>query len=135
MEAMAGFGTAVAIPASMLWVLDFDPILACLVCLVANSTPTPFGSIAIPTVTLATNLGLENNLIAFATSCALSVLIILTPFVMVYILGKSTKGKGSAFKGIVPVVLVSGLSFLIPEWLFHILLVLNLRGLQLQLSH
>ena len=28
---------------------------------------------------------------------------------------KSTKGKGSAFKGIVPVVLVSGLSFLIPE--------------------
>ena len=45
----------------------------------------------------------------------LSVLIILTPFVMVYILGKSTKGKGSAFKGIVPVVLVSGLSFLIPE--------------------
>ena len=115
MEAMAGFGTAVAIPASMLWVLDFDPILACLVCLVANSTPTPFGSIAIPTVTLATNLGLENNLIAFATSCALSVLIILTPFVMVYILGKSTKGKGSAFKGIVPVVLVSGLSFLIPE--------------------
>lgn len=34
---------------------------------------------------------------------------------MVYILGKSTKGKGSAFKGIVPVVLVSGLSFLIPE--------------------
>ena len=93
MEAMAGFGTAVAIPASMLWVLDFDPILACLVCLVANATPTPYGSIAIPTVTLATNLGLENNLIAFAT----------------------TKGKGSAFKGIVPVVLVSGLSFLIPE--------------------
>ena len=41
MEAMAGFGTAVAIPASMLWVLDFDPILACLVCLVANATPTP----------------------------------------------------------------------------------------------
>ena len=115
MEAMAGFGTAVAIPASMLWVLDFDPILACLVCLVANATPTPYGSIAIPTVTLATNLGLENNLIAFATSCALSVLIILTPFVMVYILGKSTKGKSSAFKGIVPVVLVSGLSFLIPE--------------------
>ena len=112
MEAMAGFGTAVAIPASMLWVLDFDPILACLVCLVANA---PYGSISIPTVTLATNLGLENNLIAFATSCALSVLIILTPFVMVYILGKSTKGKGSAFKGIVPVVLVSGLSFLIPE--------------------
>ena len=38
MEGMAGFGTAVAIPASMLWVLDFDPITACLVCLIANAT-------------------------------------------------------------------------------------------------
>ena len=47
---------------------------------------------------------------------------------MVYILGKSTKGKGSAFKGIVPVVLVSGLSFLIPEWLFHIFVGAELAG-------
>lgn len=113
MEGMAGFGTAVAIPASMLWVLDFDPIVACLVCLIANSTPTPFGSIGIPTVTLATNLGLENTLISFATACILSVLIIITPFIMVMILGKGIK----ACKGIVPVLLVSGFSFLIPEML------------------
>ena len=113
MEGMAGFGTAVAIPASMLWVLDFNPIVACLVCLIANATPTPFGSIGIPTVTLATNLGLENTLISFATACILSVLIIITPFIMVMILGKGIK----ACKGIVPVILVSGFSYLIPEML------------------
>lgn len=113
MEGMAGFGTAVAIPASMLWVLDFDPITACLVCLIANATPTPFGSIGIPTITLATNLGLENNLISFATVCILGILIILTPFIMVMILGKGPK----ALKGIIPVILVSGISFLIPEML------------------
>ncbi len=111
MEGMAGFGTAVAIPASMLWGLGFNPITACLVCLIANSTPTPFGSIGIPTVTLVNSLGLSNTSISFATACILSVLIILTPFIMVMIIGKGFK----AFKGIVPVILISGLSFLIPE--------------------
>ena len=111
MEGMAGFGTAVAIPASMLWVLGFDPIDACLVCLIANATPTPFGSIGIPTVTLATNLGLTNTIISFATVLALAILIIITPFIMVMITGKGFK----ALKGIVPVILISGLAFLIPE--------------------
>lgn len=113
MEGMAGFGTAVAIPASMLWGLGFNPITACLVCLIANATPTPFGSIGIPTVTLATNLGLANNLISFATACILSVLIILTPFIMVMVIGKGLK----AFKGIGLILLISGFSFLIPELL------------------
>ncbi len=113
MEGMAGFGTAVAIPAGMLWGLGFDPLTACLVCLVANATPTPFGSIGIPTVTLATNLGLENNLISFTTVLIMSVLILITPFVMVFIVGRGFK----AFKGLVPFLLASGLSFLLPEML------------------
>lgn len=113
MEGMAGFGTAVAIPASMLWGLGFNPIVACLVCLVANATPTPFGSIGIPTVTLATNLGLENTLISFATATILSILIVLTPFIMVMIIGRGFK----AFKGISLIILISGISFLLPEML------------------
>lgn len=48
MEGMAGFGTAVAIPAGILCGLGFDPIFSALVCLVANATPTAFGSIASP---------------------------------------------------------------------------------------
>ena len=106
-----GFGTAVAIPASMLWVLEFDPITACLVCLIANATPTPFGSIGIPTLTLASNAGLSTNLVSLATVAELSLLIILTPFIMVMIVGKGFK----AFKGIVPVILISRVAFLLPE--------------------
>lgn len=59
MEGMAGFGTAIAIPASMLVALGFDPIKAILVCLVANSVPTTYGSIGIPASTLANLTGLD----------------------------------------------------------------------------
>jgi lactate permease len=59
MEGMAGFGTAVAIPASILWGLGFHPVFAAIVCLIANATPTAFGSIGIPTTTLANITGLD----------------------------------------------------------------------------
>jgi L-lactate permease len=72
MEGMAGFGTAIAIPASMLVSLGFEPIFSCLVCLIANGTPTPFGSIGIPTVTLANLVGLENTDLSFMTTMQLS---------------------------------------------------------------
>ena len=59
MEGMAGFGTAVAIPAGMLAGLGFAPIPSVLMCLIANGVPTPYGSIGIPTVSLAGLVGLD----------------------------------------------------------------------------
>ena len=59
MEGMAGFGTAVAIPASMLAGIGVDPIGAVVGCLVVNSTPTAFGSVGVPTVTLVSVAGVE----------------------------------------------------------------------------
>ena len=53
LEGMAGFGVAIAIPASMLYALGFNPVTAILACLIANGCPTMFGSIGIPTTTLA----------------------------------------------------------------------------------
>lgn len=113
MEGMAGFGTAVAIPASMLLGLGFDPIFAAIVCLIANATPTAFGSIGIPTTTLAKITGLNVIDLSTNTVILLSILIVLTPFVLVFLTGKSIK----ALKGIVLITLISGLSFLIPEYL------------------
>ena len=52
-EALAGFGTPVAITAVMLIGLGFKPIKAAAVALVANTAPVAFGAIAIPIVTLA----------------------------------------------------------------------------------
>jgi lactate permease len=53
LEALAGFGTPVAISAGMLMGLGFNPMKAAAVALVANTAPVAFGAIAIPIVTLA----------------------------------------------------------------------------------
>lgn len=42
LEGMAGFGTAVAIPAAILISLGFRPVFSALVSLIANSVPTAF---------------------------------------------------------------------------------------------
>ena len=52
MEALAGFGTPVAISAVMLIGLGFKPIKAASVALVANTAPVAFGAIAVPIITL-----------------------------------------------------------------------------------
>lgn len=111
MEGMAGFGTAIAIPAGMLVSLGFDPIFSCLVCLIANGTPTPFGSIGIPTVTLANLVGLENTGMAFMTTLQLSPFMLLCPFLIVMAAGGGLKG----LKGLVPLTLASGVSFVLPQ--------------------
>src|SRR5689334_15866428 len=51
LEALAGFGTPVAITATMLVAFGFKPIKAASVALVANTAPVAFGAIAIPIVT------------------------------------------------------------------------------------
>lgn len=111
MEGMAGFGTAIAIPAGMLLTLGFDPIFSCLVCLIANGAPTPFGSIGIPTVTLANLVGLENAQLSFMTSLQLAPFMLIIPFLIVIVTGKGPK----ALKGIFGLTLASGLSFVIPQ--------------------
>lgn len=53
LEALAGFGTPVAISAVMLIALGFQPLKAATVALIANTAPVAFGALAIPIVTLA----------------------------------------------------------------------------------
>lgn len=113
MEGMAGFGTAVAIPASMLVGLGFPPAFAAIVCLIANATPTAFGSIGIPTTTLAKITGIHVIDLSANTVILLALLIILTPFVLVFLTGKSK----NSLKGITLITFISGISFLIPEYL------------------
>ena len=54
LEALAGFGTPVAITVVMLLALGFRPIKAAAVALIANTAPVAFGALATPIVTLAT---------------------------------------------------------------------------------
>ncbi len=58
LEGAAGFGTPVAVAAAILGGIGFDSFYAAGICLLANTAPVAFGSIAIPLVTLATTTGL-----------------------------------------------------------------------------
>jgi len=111
LEAIAGFGTAVAIPASILAALGFDPVFAAIICLIANTTPTAFGAIGLPVSTLAKLTNLDPNMLSFAVACQLGILIVIVPIVLVMLTGKSVK----AIKGVFMISLVSGLSFAIPQ--------------------
>ena len=99
MEGMAGFGTAVAIPAGIL-------------CAVA------FGSIGIPTVTAANVTGFSPHMTASYVVLQLAIMVILVPFLVVFITGKHEGAKGIGdYKEILFITLMSGLSFLVPQYL------------------
>ncbi|WP_027623182.1 L-lactate permease [Clostridium lundense] len=111
LEAIAGFGTAVAIPASIMAALGFDPIFAAIICLIANTTPTAFGAIGIPVTTLAKVTGIDVATLSYAVVIQLSILIVIVPIILVMLTGKSVK----AIKGVLGLAIMSGLSFAIPE--------------------
>src|SRR6059058_160599 len=52
LEGIAGFGAPVAITASILASMGFEPVTAAVLALLANTAPVAFGSIGIPIVTL-----------------------------------------------------------------------------------
>ena len=52
LEGMAGFGTAVAIPAAILIGLGFKPMFSALVALIGNTVATGFGAVGVPVTTL-----------------------------------------------------------------------------------
>lgn len=111
LEGMAGFGVAIAIPASMLYALGFNPVKAILVCLIANGCPTMFGSIGIPTTTLASITGLEVTQLAFTQTLQVAPLLFVSPFFMVMLVSGGKKG----LKGLIPFISIAALSFIIPE--------------------
>jgi lactate permease len=111
LEAIAGFGTAVAIPASILAALGFNPVFAAIICLIANTTPTAFGAIGLPVSTLASVTGLNVNDLSFTIAIQLFLMIVIIPFILVMITGKSLK----ALKGVFMITLMAGLSFGLPQ--------------------
>ena len=85
MEGMAGFGTAVAIPCAILVGVKFDPMKAVLCCLVANTTPTAFGSVGVPTMVLASETGLELGRLTTTIAVLQLLATSLSPFLILFI--------------------------------------------------
>lgn len=111
LEGMAGFGTAIAIPAGMLAGIGVNPVLAASVCLIANSVPTAYGSIGIPLVTLGSVTSIDATTLATYTSLQLAPLTLICPFLMTIVTGGSLK----ALNGMGIMCLAAAIGFVAPE--------------------
>lgn len=118
-EGIAGFGAPVAISASMLAGLGFEPIMAAVLALIANTAPVAFGSLGIPVTTLG---GLLAPLLGHdvqSTTHALSAMVgRQLPFFSLAIPGYLVwlyAGFGPML-GVMPAVLVAGVTFAIGQF-------------------
>jgi len=107
MEATAGFGTAVAIPVTILISMGFEAELAAVICLVANTVPVAFGVVGIPVITLAQVTGLPLGDISLYTALQLLPLSVVLPLILVVI----TTGRLRDVRGMIPAIAISGVTF------------------------
>jgi lactate permease len=105
-EGAAGFGTPVAVSAAMLTGLGFAPFFAGGICLLANTAPVAFGSIAIPIITLqrVTDLPLLRLSAGVGRMCA--PLSFIVPAYLILVMG-----GWRALSGVLPAALMCGLMF------------------------
>jgi len=88
LEALAGFGTPVAITTVMLMALGFKPIKAAVVALVANTAPVAFGALAVPLITLSTNSGIPEQTLSTIVGRQTAILAFFVPMALVFIIDK-----------------------------------------------
>ena len=106
LEALAGFGTPVAITSVMLVALGFQPMKAAAVALVANTAPVAFGAIAIPIVTLSAVTGLPKADLGAMVGRQTALLSLVVPLILV---GMVDGRRG--IRQVWPAALVAGFSF------------------------
>src|SRR5690348_10502456 len=121
MEALAGFGTPVAISSVMLIALGFRPMKAAVLALVANTAPVAFGALATPIVTLSdVTTGADPSQSDLFTVDHLGALVghqtpilaVFVPLALVFIID----GK-RAIQQTWPAAVVCGLAFAVAQWL------------------
>ena len=83
LEALAGFGTPVAITSVMLMALGFKPLKAAALALVANTAPVAFGAIATPIITLASVSELPKDDLGAMVGRQTPLLAVIVPLILV----------------------------------------------------
>jgi lactate permease len=111
LEGTAGFGAPVAITATMLIGLGFNPLYAAGICLVANTAPVAFGSIGIPITVASQVSGIPKLAISQMVGRILPVLSLILPFYLVVLMS----GLKRSIE-VLPAILVSGCSFAFFQW-------------------
>lgn len=111
-EGAAGFGTPVAVTAAILIGLGFSPLAASGLSLIANTAPVAFGALGTPVITLAQVHGYDLQEVTAMIGRQLPFFSLLVPFWLIWAF--------AGFKGmkeIWPAILVTGVSFAVPQFL------------------
>jgi lactate permease len=111
LEALAGFGTPVAMTSIMLVGLGFKPIKAASVALVANTAPVAFGAIAIPIVTLAGLTDLPKEDLGAMVGRQTPFLALFVPLILVGMVG-----GWRGVKAVWPVAMTGGVAFAVGQF-------------------
>src|SRR5689334_6610709 len=111
MEALAGFGTPVAITSVMLIALGFKPIKAATVALVANTAPVAFGALAVPITTLAAVTAIPEHTLAQMVGRQTPLLGVFVPMALVFIVD-----RWRGVRATLPAALVCGVAFALAQF-------------------
>jgi len=111
-EGAAGFGTPVAVTGAILIGLGFSPLAASGLSLIANTAPVAWGALGTPIITLGAVTGLNVNDLSAMAGRQLPFFSVLVPFWLIWAFS-GWKGV----KGVLPAILVTGVSFAIPQFL------------------
>jgi lactate permease len=111
LEALAGFGTPVAITSVMLIALGFKPVKAAVVALVANTAPVAFGALAVPITTLATVSGQPEHTLSQIVGRQTPLLAVFVPMALVFIID-----RWRGVRATLPATLTCGLTFALTQF-------------------
>jgi len=111
LEALAAFGTPVAISSVMLIALGFRPLKAAVLALVANTAPVAFGALATPIVTLATVSALPQDDLGAMVGRQTPLLALFVPLILVFIVDRK-----NGIRDTWPAAVVCGVAFAIVQF-------------------
>jgi lactate permease len=111
LEALAGFGTPVAITSVMLIALGFKPVKAATVALVANTAPVAFGALAVPITTLAAVTAIPEHTLAQMVGRQTPLLGVFVPMALVFIID-----RWRGVRATLPATLVCGIAFAVAQF-------------------
>ncbi len=111
-EGASGFGTPVAVTGAILIGLGFSPLAASGLSLIANTAPVAYGALGTPIAGLASVTGIDPYLLGAMVGRQLPFFSLIVPFWLIWVFA-GWKGM----KEIWPAILVTGVSFAVPQYL------------------
>jgi len=111
-EGASGFGTPVAVTGAVLIGLGFSPLAASGLSLIANTAPVAYGALGTPIAGLSSVTGIDPYLLGAMVGRQLPFFSLIVPFWLIWAFA-----GWRGMKDIWPAILVTGVSFAIPQFL------------------